>query len=261
MNKVDDIFFSKVKANPSDILDGLNNLPLQDVISCKGLADELEYSWLPSEKYLEWAKKGISEKTDYGFNIAITFSKRSVCRRIDTLILYNHLYNYRNKPYPTKIDVLTKIGLKPVDILHDLIISLRNELEHSYKSISERDAQVAIQLAEMYIDATQHEIENGSITVVNSSFLFGQSFSSHGCSLWFNGLSRHPMVVIDIFQQEIKIVFPVEKEIKYAKLNSFSNDEIIYLSTKLRTHYNETSRSYHGISPRAFKLLLEKSSI
>jgi len=255
---MDHIEFVRKEVKPADIISGLNTFPLNNVL----FSYWLENTWLASEIYLDWAKRGIKENDSYGYSIAITYSKRCVCRRIDTLISYNHLYPYQKRNYPDKINALSEIGLKPARIIQKLIIDFRNELEHLYKKPTREMAEDAIQLSELYLDATQGELKNGSILVVDSSFLFGRAFIDNSRTLWFNGFSQHPMLIVDIFKKEIKIVYPKESEVIYTKRDSFSPQEAMDFANKLRTHYVKNgSRDSMSIFPDDFRLLLNKSSL
>jgi hypothetical protein len=255
---MDHIDFVRKEVKPADIISGLNTFPLNNVL----FSYWLENTWLTSEIYLDWAKRGIQKNDLYGYSIAITYSKRCVCRRIDALILYNHLYPYQKRNYPAKINALSEIGLKPARIIQKLIIDFRNELEHLYKKPTKEMAEDAIQLSEFYLDATQVELTNGSILVADSSFLFGQLFTDNKSTLWFNGFSEHPMLIVDIFKNEIKIVYPKDSEVIFAKKDLFSTQEAIQFANKLRTHYvKNKSRNSMSILPENFELLLNKASL
>lgn len=248
--------FKSIKEDPTDIISGLKTLSLNRTINCNWLED-----WLPSELYLEWAQKGFEENNDYGLSIAITYSKKCVCRRIDSLLLYNHLYSFKNKKYPEKITILNKVGIVSPKIIQKLIINTRNELEHLYQKPKKERAENAIELAELYINATQAEYDNGSIVIANPSILYKHYFKNSISKIYFNGFSAHPMLVIDIFKDEIKIVYPEDQEVRYSKVKDFSEIQTIELSKILRKHYRLKNRSSSGFVKKDLQILLEQSKI
>ena len=254
------ISFNRKEVNPLDIISGIETMPLNYAITCNWLED----NWIPSEEYLEWAKRAISENDEYGFDIAINYSKKSVCRRIDALVLYNHLNNiFRNRrSYPDKINILKAIGLTSFKIVHKCVIEPRNDLEHLYQKATKEKAEDSIQVAELFLNATQSEFERGSILIVDSSILFGQ-YHSNPLNFYGNfcGFSDNPMLVVDILRDEIKIVFSKEKEIVFVKIKSFSNSEEIEFSNRLRKHYKELQGRTDKISEQTFKILLKESAI
>lgn len=251
-----DNLFKSIKEDPADIISGLKTLSFDRIVNCNWLED-----WLPSELYLEWAQKGFEENNDYGLSIAITYSKKCVCRRIDSLLLYNHLYSFKNKKYPEKITILSKVGIVSPKIIQKLIIDTRNELEHLYQKPKNESAENAIELAELYINATQEEYDKGSIIIVNSSMLYEHNIKNSISEIHFKGFSTHPMLVIDIFKDEIKIVYPENQEIRYSKVKDFSESQTIELTNILRKHYKLKNRSSSGFVKKDLQILLDKSHI
>src|SRR5437870_10793797 len=71
----------------------------------------LEKTWVPAETYLIWAKAGLQQGDDAGLDAAVSYAKRAVCHRIDTLIMYYHLRSYASRNYPSKIGALRAIGI------------------------------------------------------------------------------------------------------------------------------------------------------
>lgn len=254
------ISFALKEENPDYILSGLKTLPLNNITICRWLEED----WLPAEKYLDWAKKGLKENDDYGFSIAITYSKKCVCRRIDSLILYNHLYPFKNINYPEKLVTLDNLGIVSPKIIHDLVINIRNELEHLYQRPIKEKAENAIELAELYINATQTEFDNGSIVMVHSRNLYTHIFkNSDSSEIHFNGFSTHPMFAVDIFKDEVKIVYPKDREIRFSKIIKFSNNQSMELSQILRKHYQDQlgNKSRSVIAKGDLQVIFKKAKI
>ena len=139
-----------------------------------------------------------------------------------------------------------------------MIIDPRNELEHLYKKPSKEIAQYSVQLAELYLRATQEDIENGAIIVIDSAFLYGYGVVSDNICFDFHGFSNHPMFVVDIFKKEMKIILPKERALNYAKIDSFNINELFELSKELRKPKFQSTTT---IPPRLVKELFEESSI
>ena len=72
-------------------------------------------------------------KDDWRLVSTVAYAKRAVCCVIDTLILIHHLEYAKKCNYPVKIDGLTSIGIDVDNIIQELIIDPRNEMEHKYK--------------------------------------------------------------------------------------------------------------------------------
>ncbi len=246
--------FTLVKEDPDDIIGALKTLSLNNISNCNWLEEE----WETSENYLEWAKRGLRENDNNGFDVAITYSKKCVCRRIDSLILYNHLYPLKNKNYPEKIVTLELIGIASLKIVQKFIIDIRNELEHQYRLPTKEKAEDAINLAELAIDATQSEFERGSIVIVKSSFLYNLHCKGDSREFNFNGFSNHPMFIVDIFDKKIKIVDPQDLTIKYSPEEDFTKDQAIEMSKVLREHYLLGNKGSNGFAKGDLRTLLNK---
>lgn len=244
--------FTFIREDPDDIIGALKTLSLNKISNCNWFEEQ----WETSENYLQWAKNGLDKNDNNGFNDAITYSKKCVCRRIDSLILFNHLYPVKNRKYPDKIAALEQIGITSLKIVQKFIINIRNKLEHLYQIPTKEEAENAVQLADLSLNATQSEYERGSILIVNSSFLFHLHCKEDNREFSFDGFSSHPMFVVDIFDNRIKIIDPVDLTIKYSPEEDFTKDQVIEMSKILRGHYLLGSKSSNGFYVEDLRILL-----
>ncbi|MFL5243320.1 MAG: hypothetical protein ACJ8FY_14540 [Gemmataceae bacterium] len=231
---------------PADILSAAKTIPLRDA----HMSHFLDEKWLPAEKYLEWARRGLQIKDDMGLDIAVCFAKRSVCRRVDSLILKNHLRSCLHKKYPEKIKALCDIGIPIPDIVQSWIIGPRNQLEHKYETVRNNNGQGAIEIADLFIRATDEEEKRGCIFAVGWNVLGGMQFGSDTeMVVQFREFHSNPMLFLDIFEEpeKAKIVIPLEGEIILAPMSEFSILEEIELANLLRQHYSLPGRSERKI--------------
>ncbi len=127
--------------------------------------------WAPAQRFLEWARRGLSENDDYGFSNAIGYAKKSVARRIDGILRTYHLQALSRVNYPLKIKALNELGVSVPQIVSELVIDPRNELEHKYSMPTHRAAGRAIEIAELFLSATDAESSRSSIVAVNWNIL------------------------------------------------------------------------------------------
>src|SRR5262249_40904895 len=93
--------------DPQDILDAAKHLGVQNVRSSYFLDEtwRMGRRWTPSEDYLAWARVGLAEGGEHGWDRALSYAKRAVCRRIDSFLVYNHLRFAERYPFPAKIEL------------------------------------------------------------------------------------------------------------------------------------------------------------
>jgi hypothetical protein len=224
--------FTKKKIEPVDLICGLN-FRFKIVITCPRDEDLIS-----ADTYLDWANRGNKEDDDYGYSVAIMYSKKAVCRRIDSLILHNHLYNYRGKNYPEKLEALESVGISNGNIVHEFVISPRNELEHAYQFPTKIAAKRAIETTDLYLNYTKSEYQKHCLVVGNLAFTnVGVFFSNdkppqlkyESCA------SREAMFIVNIFEEEFQIVYSTSNEIRFSKFTDFTNEQQIKLSNILRS--------------------------
>jgi hypothetical protein len=240
-NLIEVIEWTHVPHPAGGILDALKTLSKptgQEIVVDYLAADSyLGKAWTPAEKYLEWAIEGRQQNTESGYDVALTYAKRAVCRRIDGILYYNHLgYKYESKSYGDKCDILREVGINIPGIINDVIIDPRNDSEHRYQPIPESTARHAVELATLFLGATESEAARKAVVVVHwnlgSNFYDGARLSQPKITTFRNG----PMFVVDIFDepQRIKMVRPDEAKVEYADLAGMKKEELIEMAQLLR---------------------------
>lgn len=232
---------SRIEINVADILDAARTIPVQEKRTCSNL----DADWVSCNTYITWARRGLAEGDDCGLSNCVVNAKRAVCRRIDALLRANHVYPFMSTHYPERMEALTQLGIDIPGIVHDLVISPRNVMEHDYDRPNADAAKHALQLADLLLRATQDEYARKAIVALNWGILGGWSVSEGKMAAWFRAHGREPMLFIDVFEEPraAKIVDGANKEVRYAHLDSFRADEAIELAKILRQHYSGKSRS------------------
>ncbi len=243
--------FVRKEVEPADILTAARTIPANNVWTCNWF----EKGWVPPEEYLQWAKRGLQQPQDeYSMSNAICYAKRVVCRIIDALILGNHLRHFLSKNYPTKIQALCDIGISIPPIVHELIIDPRNQLEHDYKRPELSKAKHAVQIADLFLNATEKELKRKPIVALRWNVLFMHSESIQESKVEFKGFSKEPMLFVDVFTEpvEVKTVHPEDHEISFTLLDCFTEEQSLELAKKLREHYTQTWKSSGESGDSAF---------
>lgn len=123
----------------------------------------------------------------------------------------------------------------------------RNAVEHDYLPATSADAQRAVDIAELFVGATEAEYQRQSIVAV--------SWNMSGGSPEFPPFRDRPMLFIDVFEQPpaAKIVDPRAGEVRAATLTAFSVEQAIELATYLRKNYAEQGQHILGHGPVYFQ--------
>ncbi|MBI4438204.1 hypothetical protein HY631_04600 [Candidatus Uhrbacteria bacterium] len=239
---------------PGAMTDAAATIRKEDAFISFWLHDE----WTHCETYLEWAQAGLQEGGDRGFAIATSYAKQAVCRRIDCLLLYNHLLVFQGRPFPEKMRALTELGINVPSIVHRFAIAPRNTLEHDYQQPSKAAAENSVELADLLVRATQAVEDEGSIAVLNTSFGFQY--------LWHKGKEHvrlhtvsEPCLLIASYGQTPRVVLanPVRGEALQCLLTDFSASEAIEFAKLIRSHRTLPN---HGNSRKSQYVLNEITS-
>lgn len=145
--------WKRTKVGPQDILDALKTIGNRAEWSVKLVPEH----WVPAETLYQWAEIGLSNDHPLGMDIAFTYAKRAVCRRIDGLLLNNYCGNYVRAKYPPKIEILKEIGIPIPNIVHKWVISGRNAIEHDYQAADKDQSSDAVETAQLFLNATAME--------------------------------------------------------------------------------------------------------
>jgi hypothetical protein len=116
------------------------------------------------------------------------------------------------------------------------VIEPRNQLEHFYQFPRRDGAGHAVEIAGLFISATDAEARQSSIVAVGWNALGGSFINNLSERVEFRGFSDHPMLFLDVFENPAvaKIVDPKSHEIRWAALSSFTREEALELAKLLR---------------------------
>ena len=228
------ILLSKKEVAPADIIDGVRSLDPKSVCTSTGFKSD----WPSILRHLEWAHRDFEQGDDRGYINSIGHAKRAACQVIDSQIRNNHLYVFESSKYPEKLVALNDIGISIPDIVHDLVITPRNQLEHQYQIPDKRIAKIAIGVAELTIRAIKCEERLGTIVSINFNINYSHFGGPAGEKVEFKGFYGDPILFVDIFEEPhlVKIIFPKEREVVVSKLCNFNKTDSTELARLLRDY-------------------------
>jgi hypothetical protein len=245
--------FAEQKIDPADILDGARTLSRRHAVWTMDVIPE----WLKADEYLTWAKTGLNLDSSFGFDAAVCYAKRAVCRLIDSVLIHNHLGD-RAGTYPQKMELLATIGIVIPDVAHDLVIDPRNDIEHGYRSIVPRHARNAVQIAELVLTALRVESERQAI--ISLGLNYGPMIQSavNDGEPWPWGYGANPkdtMLVVDMLSSKPKVMMidHAYETARFAYLAEFKSDQAIDLVAQLREQLAENQLFLMGCIPLHFQ--------
>lgn len=222
---------------PADILTGIKTIYGTTVWTHPQTPER----WQPAETLYGWAASAMTSDHEFGWDIALSYAKRAVCRRIDGFLHNNWLAQLGGRKYPEKIAILREIGIPIPGIVQRLVIETRNEIEHDYRSATREEAVDAIDLAHLMLTATAIEVPREPVVVAGGTIAASQAIKSSEPRFEYhtiNDLGADPIVFVDFLESPtlVKLVYPADSEIRFAKLNSFRQDEAVELVNRLRSY-------------------------
>jgi hypothetical protein len=237
---------SRTEVSAEDFLAAAGAIPANNANTCS-----VNGHWTKPATYLGWARRGFRDADDYGLANAITYAKRATCCRIDRLINNYHLQRLHRASFPEKIQALERIGIDIPSVIHELIIAPRNELEHDYTPADPDTARRALDIATLFLTATDSVDSQESIIVLNMNILYADGINRGKERVSFNGWSTGAMLFVDIFADPhmAKIVDGGHREVRYVELAKFTRQEAIDFASILHGHYSLQNRGSGGGSP------------
>jgi len=233
------INWTRHPVQPDDILDALKSIEGRTIWT-HSLTPE---GWQLAETLYHWAEVGLNNDNEPGWDIAVSYAKRAVCRRIDGFLLNNwsgHLLRLKN---PAKLDYLRRIGIPIPQIVQRLVIESRNEVEHEYRSASKAEAVDAVEVAQLMLNATAGEssrepaiLAGGTILASMNKKSSEPSFESHS----IENLGEDPLVFVDYWETPtlVKVVYPKDHEIRHSELKNFKDEKAVDFTNRMRTFRN-----------------------
>jgi hypothetical protein len=238
--------FTETQVDPIDILDGTRTLSRKQPMWTMDAIPQ----WIKAEEYLTWAKDGLHWNTSFGFDVAVCYAKRAVCRLIYSFLIHNHLRD-RERNYPEKIELLRRIGVVIPDIAHDLVIDPRNDIEHGYQGARRDQARHAVQLAELLLKSLW--VESQLPALISLGLNYGPMFHSADNDgeprPW--GYGQYPkdtMLVVDMLctRPKVLLIDHAAEEARFSALGDFTKPQAIDLVMQLREQLAETHRFMLG---------------
>src|ERR1043165_2714756 len=74
-----------------------------------------------ADAYRQWARDAFAQNDDRGYDGAVTYAKRAVCRRVDAMLVDLHIWR-ELRTYPEKLSCLEQLGLPGHEVVHELAI-------------------------------------------------------------------------------------------------------------------------------------------
>jgi len=252
----------KISIDPIDILNAVKTIPNRNAHCCRLFKNGL-YKWLDPALYISWAKTELSAGDAHHWSSAISHSKRAACCVIDRLLLNYHQKYFLRDSNQQKITRLNEIGVPVPNIIYELIIDPRNNIEHYYAQPEEQIARRSIDLAELFLKALNEELEQESIVSFDWNICHKQYSNINETKISFEGFAEHPMLLIDIFQEpeEVKIIDPKDGEVRFASLQKFDRDQSLELAKLLHQHYKIESHGRITVSATFFKEIKKHARI
>jgi hypothetical protein len=176
-----------------------------------------------------------------GWDFALCYAKRAVCRAIDALFICNHFSHWIQDNYPSKLETLAQVGISIPGVVYDLIIAPRNALEHEYDGATEKSARHAVDVADLFLDRVSTEVSNGAVISLGTSGNFrrerydkpGGEYDRISFDLQ---RSSRPMFLVDVLSTPhlALILIPKDQELLVAPMDAFSRAEVLALAQVLR---------------------------
>jgi hypothetical protein len=240
--------WTRTTVDPGGILDAM------DTIKCGPIHyARLTSKWLLSNIYLSWAQQALAKADEFGFDAAVCYAKRAVCRQVDAFMVNNHLRRFLHSAgYPQKVEALAKVGLHSPTIIHDIIIDPRNDIEHEYQAATEPLARKAVELARLFLDATIEEA--GRDTVIGFGWMIGRSYNAMDTPTekWERveysiSKAHSPMLFIDVTNpsnHQAIVLRPKAQELLICPMQQFSLNQAIELARRLRTQFEAAGQNW-----------------
>jgi hypothetical protein len=227
-----------VDAEPRDILDGARTLTID---GSRYEVDSIP-NWTSGSTYLEWAELSLQQDTPLGWDAAICYAKRAVCRELDAFWRYNHLGHLKPK-YPERLRILSRIGYRIFkNVVRDLVINPRNDVEHTYKPATQQLARNAVELAALFLDATVVERQRVGIISLGWSINYSSRRTpiSHLYEFaWSPGAT--PMLIVESRDDDNETALLIDAqqgEVRRCAMKNFRIEDAIELAKLLRKHYD-----------------------
>src|SRR5438034_4341835 len=76
---------------------------------------------------------------------------------MDGFLFHNLLSHFLGKNFKLKAEMLADLRVPGLNLVRDLVIDPRNDIEHEYTLTTEKQARNAVELAELFLAGTEDE--------------------------------------------------------------------------------------------------------
>ena len=121
---------------------------------------------IDAREFLSFAKEDLEDDSARGRINALSNAKRAIECRIDEILTLFNLKPFTSRQrlnLPLKIQFLQTLSIPAPNILRRLTVKKRNSLEHDYIMPDREETQDAVEVAELFLKATDPEVERGYI--------------------------------------------------------------------------------------------------
>jgi hypothetical protein len=223
---------------PDDVIDAARSIRR---VNQSQIVFNLTSNWVKPEVYLWWAKNALGRGAEEGWDTAAGLAKRAVCRQMDGILKHNHLGYFLGKNYKTKSELLAELKVPGLNVMRDTVIDPRNSIEHDYEIAVKEQAERAVEVAEMFLMATEKEASVPAIATLGWCADFSRQYCGEPGKEYDRytfGLSHHhsPMLLIDYYATcpEILVICPKEESLSLCPLKDFKSDQAITLNRLMR---------------------------
>jgi hypothetical protein len=231
-----DCVWTKTAIAPADILDAIKTI--DGHAQCE--LSLIPKDWVEADQYLAWAQAGLGNDNPLGWEVGLTYAKRSVCRRIDGLLLNNYFGQFIRAKYPAKIELLKAIGIKIPNLVQNWIIQGRNRIEHDYRLADKDHATDAVEIAGLFLDATFEEAAR-KVALITGGAAINHQYTGEFPGIDTKrlnslGMSANPTILFDPYAEPaaILIIYPNDLEVRYALTADFQTKEMIEFAQRMR---------------------------
>ena len=246
---------------PDDVLDAARTIETNSYRVTIDLASH----WVDARRYLGWASLALSRGGEEAWDSAAGWAKRAVCRRMDGILVHNHLGDFLGRNYKKKAEYLMELEVPGLSLLQDMVIDPRNDIEHSYAVATEGQARRAHDLAELFLGATEVESAIPLIVALGWNVSYrGQSCSKPGQEYEVHEFSldheRPPMLLIDGYcpVPEALVIHPRDETVLACPRRSFSSAQITELNARVRQCLASANYSSRFFSRALMKTLRDQ---
>lgn len=227
--------WKKQEVAPTDILDAARTItPTNTVITFDAIPE-----WTAPHVYLDWAKTALARASDEGWDSASMLAKRAVCRRMDGILVHNHFADFLGKTYAKKAKYLGLLEIPGLNLLREFVLDPRNTFEHSYALAGPDHARRAVELAELFVCATEADANK----MATGALGWNVSFKSDKCckpgyereeyDFWITHNNK-PMLLIDGFSGDVFVLHPRDHTVFLCQRKLFEDEQVLSLNNLLR---------------------------